>query len=394
MMTSQLPIFEGDFFADEVIANPLPVYREMRDLGPIVWMPKHDIWAAVHYAPVLEILRRPKLFISGRGLSLNDDVNRILIGSSLNSDGDRHRRQRSITAPAIMPDQLTDIAPMIDRSADSLADALAREGRFDAVADFARILPLSIVVELVGLPDHAKGKMLEWADATFNLFEGSNERSRASFPRLEELRDFLQEYGNPDALQNGGLARRIFEIAPTKGIPLEEAAQMMRDYIAPSLDTTISVAGYLAWHFAESPDQWQLVRKNDDLVENAVEETVRLTTPIRAFTRYVAADVEMHGVKMKEGQRVMVVYASANRDEAVFPDPDRFDVTRKTHRHVGFGQGPHMCMGMHLARLELASLVRSMARRVESWHLDGTPEVTMNNTIRAFASLPMRVKTC
>ena len=92
-MTSQLPIFEGDFFADEVIANPLPVYREMRDLGPIVWMPKHDIWAAVHYAPVLEILRRPKLFISGRGLSLNDDVNRILIGSSLNSDGDRHRRR-------------------------------------------------------------------------------------------------------------------------------------------------------------------------------------------------------------------------------------------------------------------------------------------------------------
>ena len=127
-----------------------------------------------------------------------------------------------------------------------------------------------------------------------------------------------------------------------------------------------------------------MIRQNDDLVENAVEETVRLTTPIRAFTRYVASDVDMHGFAMKEGQRVMVVYASANRDEAVFPDPDRFDVTRKTHRHVGFGQGPHMCMGMHLARLELAALIRSMAKRVDSWHLDGTPEVAMNNTIRAF----------
>ena len=391
---SGVPIFRGDFFADDVIANPLPMYREMRELGPIVWMAQHGIWAAVHHAPVLEILRKPKIFISGKGLSLNDVVNRILIGSSLNSDGDRHRRQRSITAPAIMPDQLTDIAPMIERAAETLADALVHEGRFDAVADFARILPLSIVVELVGLPDHAKGKMLEWADATFNLFEGSNERSRSSFPRLEELRDFLTEYGRPEALQNGGLAKRIFEIAPSKGIPLEEAAQMMRDYIAPSLDTTISVAGFLAWHFADSPDQWQLIRENDDLVENAVEETVRLTTPIRAFTRYVASNVEMHGVTMQEGQRVMVVYASANRDEAVFPDPDRFDVTRKTHRHVGFGQGPHMCMGMHLARLELAALIRSMAKRVGSWHLDGVPEVAMNNTIRAFSYLPVRVTPC
>ena len=137
-----------------------------------------------------------------------------------------------------------------------------------------------------------------------------------------------------------------------------------------------------------------MIRENDDLVENAVEETVRLTTPIRAFTRYVASNVEMHGVTMQEGQRVMVVYASANRDEAVFPDPDRFDVTRKTHRHVGFGQGPHMCMGMHLARLELAALIRSMAKRVESWHFDGVPKVAMNNTIRAFSYLPVRVTPC
>ncbi len=114
---------------------------------------------------------------------------------------------------------------------------------------------------------------------------------------------------------------------------------MLRDYIAPSLDTTISTAAYLAWHFADSPDQWQLVREDKSLIGNAVEEVVRLTTPIRAFSRYVAEDVEMHGVSMKQGQRVLIVYASANRDETVFPDADRFDVTRKTHRHLGFDPG-------------------------------------------------------
>ena len=193
-------------------------------------------------------------------------------------------------------------------------------------------------------------------------------------------------------MQHGGLARRIFDEAPGKGVPPEEAAQMLRDYIAPSLDTTISTAAYLAWHFADSPDQWQLIREDKSLIGNAVEEVVGLTTPIRAFPRYVAEDVEMHGVSMKQGQRVLVVYASANRDETVFPDADRFDVTRKTHWHPGFGQGPHMCMGMHLARLDLNVLARAMADRVASWHLDGAPQTAMNNTIRAFSCLPMRVE--
>ena len=102
-------------------------------------------------------------------------------------------------------------------------------------------------------------------------------------------------------MQRGGLARRIFDEAPGKGVPPEEAAQMLRDYIAPSLDTTISTAAYLTWHFADSPDQWQLIREDKSLIGNAVEEVVRLTIPIRAFSRYVAEDVEMHGVSMERG---------------------------------------------------------------------------------------------
>lgn len=316
---SASPVFEGDFFSDSVIADPLAAYRQMRETGPIVWLPENNVWAAVAYQPCLEILRKPKLFLSGRGLSLNDEVNNILIGSTLHSDADRHRRQRSITATAIMPDALTSLAPAIERAADDVAEAVCSAGRFDAVAEFASILPLSIVVDLVGLPAHGKARMLEWAAATFNLFEGFNERSRASFQGLRELRDFLNEFGKPEKMQHGGLARRIFDEAPGKGVAPDEAAQMLRDYIAPSLDTTISAAAFLAWHFSDAPDQWQLVREDESLVANAVEEVVRLTTPIRAFSRYVAEDVEMHGVSMKQGQRVLVVYASANRDETVFP---------------------------------------------------------------------------
>lgn len=319
-------------------------------------------------------------------------MNKLLKGSTLNSDGEDHKRQRAVTATPIMEQQLNFLKPYIHAASKTLADELVQKVHFDAVADFVRILPVSIVIELVGLPDHGKTKMLEWAAATFNLFEGYNERSEASFVKLRELREFLDIYGKPEHLQAGGLAKRIFEDAPKQGFTLEQSVQLMRDYIAPSLDTTISTAGFLAYYFATAPEQWEMLRADISKISNAVEEAVRLATPIRAFSRYVAEDIDFHGVTMKKGERVLAVYASANRDERIFENPDCFDIKRKTHMHLGFGQGKHMCMGMHLARLELKALMTSMASRVKTWHLEGERSVAMNNTIRAFEKLPIRIE--
>ena len=386
------PCYDVDFYSDEVINDPITAYRDMRALGPVVWLEANKCWAAVQHRPVLEILRKPKQFLSGEGLSLNPEVNKLLKGSTLNSDGEDHKRQRAVTATPIMEQQLNFLKPYIHAASKTLADELVQKVHFDAVADFVRILPVSIVIELVGLPDHGKTKMLEWAAATFNLFEGYNERSEASFVKLRELREFLDIYGKPEHLQAGGLAKRIFEEAPKQGFTLEQSAQLMRDYIAPSLDTTISTAGFLAYYFATAPEQWEMLRADISKISNAVEEAVRLATPIRAFSRYVAEDIDFHGVTMKKGERVLAVYASANRDERIFENPDCFDIKRKTHMHLGFGQGKHMCMGMHLARLELKALMTSMASRVKTWHLEGERSVAMNNTIRAFEKLPIRIE--
>ena len=386
------PVYDVDFYSDAFIADPLPHYRAMRALGPLVWLPHQSAYAAVQHRAVVDVLRAPDLFQSGQGLSLNDDVNKRLIGSTLNTDGDRHKRQRAITAKPIMPTPLKDLEPFIQRAAADLAALLCERGRFDAVHDFAQILPMSIVTELVGLPAHGKAKMLEWAAATFNLFDGFNQRSQDSFAELVDLRDFLDEYGQPEHLAPDGLARRIFDEAPKSGFSVDDAAQLMRDYINPSLDTTISAAGFFAYYFATCPDQWDAIREDVDLIDNAIEEIVRLSTPIRSLSRRVTRDTVYGDVDLRTGDRIMVVYASANRDESVFDNPDAFDVRRKTHKHVGFGHGKHMCMGLHLARLELKHLVREMRTRVNSWHLDGAPETAMNNTIRAFEQLPVRVE--
>jgi cytochrome P450/ferredoxin-NADP reductase len=387
-----LPVYSGDLYADEAIRDPYPLYAQLRALGPVVWLQQHQVYALPRYAEVASVLRQPLRFSSARGVSLNERTNRLLVGSTLNSDPPAHDTTRAITSQPLLPGALEAITPRIRRAADTLVAGLVQRGHFDAVADFAQHLPVTIVAELVGLPDAARHKMLTWASATFNLFGPDNARAQAAFDDLRDLKAFLDEHGRPDKLKPGGWAQRIFQVGAERGLSLETCAQLMRDYINPSLDTTISATAQAIKFFADAPDQWALVRARPDLIPNAVEEVVRLATPIRAFTRYVAEDCEIAGVPLAQGERVMVMFASANRDGRKFTDPDRFDITRDVHDHLGFGSGVHMCMGMHLARLEIVSLLQALARRAQSLALAGEPVVAMNNTIRAYAALPVVVQ--
>ncbi|WP_298862133.1 cytochrome P450/oxidoreductase [uncultured Sulfitobacter sp.] len=384
------PSLDIDFYSDAVILDPYPVYAQLRELGPVVYLPQHDMYALARYDEVSEVLRQPLRFVSSRGVSPIQKVNDILVGSTLNSDPPEHDRTRAVTSEPLLPGALKEIEPMLEKAANGLIDTLCQRGEFDAIADFAQFLPVTIVAELVGLPVDS-AQMLKWASATFNLFGTENARTDQAFKDLTNLRDFLLEYGRPEKLKEGGWAKRIFDVGAERGIPYKTCAQLMRDYINPSLDTTISTTGQIVKFFADQPDQWDLIREDASLIPNAVEEAVRMATPIRAFTRYAIEDSEIAGHAIPAGKRVIVIYASANRDHRKFPDPDRFDVTRDVHDHLGFGQGVHMCMGMHLARREIILLIEALRRRVERFELTDAPVVAMNNTIRAYASMPVKV---
>ncbi|MEZ5658281.1 MAG: cytochrome P450 [Burkholderiaceae bacterium] len=386
-----VPAYETDIFDDAVILDPMPHYEAMRELGPVVWLPSQEVFAVARYAEVTRVLRDPLTFVSSKGLSLQNKVNDILVGSTLNSDPPAHDRTRAVTGAPLLPGALTEHADRIESAAENLIEALVARGEFDAVADLAHYLPVTIVAELVGLPDAGTGNLFKWASATFNLFGPDNPRARAAFDDLKELREFLNIYGRPGKLKEGGWADRIFRVGPQRGIPVETCAQLMRDYINPSLDTTISATGQAIWFFAQNPDQWDIVRADPTLIDNAIEETVRLATPIRALSRYAIRDAEIAGVPIPQGSRVLVIYASANRDPRKYTDPDRFDVRRDVHDHVGFGHGVHMCMGMHLARLEIRCLLHALARRVERFEMTAEPTIALNNSIRALATLPVRV---
>jgi cytochrome P450/ferredoxin-NADP reductase len=388
----KIPESSIDFFSDEVILNPYSFYSELRALGPVVYLTKNNLYALSRYQEVSSVLRQPLRFVSSKGLSPIQKVNDFLIGSTLNSDPPEHDESRAVTSEPLLPGALKAIEPKIKSAADGLVDVLCERQQIDAVTDLAQFLPLSIVVELVGLPDKAGAdNMLKWASATFNLFGTANSRTASAFDDLAELGRFLQEYGRPEKLKSGGWAKRIFDIGPERGLSKEKCAKLMRDYIAPSLDTTISTTAQIIKFFADYPEQWQKIRQDASLIPNAVEEAVRMATPIRAFTRYAIEASEIAGHTIPEGERVLVIYASANRDERKFNNPDQFDVTRDVHDHVGFGQGVHMCMGMHLARREIILLLEALRRRVEKFELTSEPTISLNNTIRAYSSLPVKL---
>lgn len=389
----QAQVCDVDFYAECTIADPISAYNSMLKAGPVVWLEANRMYAICGHSELVASLRNHECFSSAKGVSVDDEINKFLIGSSLNSDPPQHDVSRSITFAPLSPKSLRHIKERVEDEAEYIVEKLVNAGEFDAASDLAPYLPLTIVRDLVGLGPNGKDKMLEWGAATFELMGWPGDRRANALENLKQLRGFLEDPQTLKNLSEEGWARRATRLGIEGGMDPKRAAELMRDYIAPSLDTTISTIAYAIMLFARNPEQWQKLRDNRDLVKNAVEEIVRLNTPIRAFTRYVTQDIEVAGTTLIKGSRVLMVFGAANRDPLRFPEPNVFDIERKTIGHVGFGQGVHACLGMNLARLEIVSLLNSLADRVRQFTLSGPVVAGVNSTIHSLASVPVKVTT-
>ncbi len=391
MMTATAPICDLDFYADAHVADPVAAYRRMLERGPVVWLPQNGLHAVCGHNALTSCLRNHRVFRSGKGVSVNEDVNAFLTGSTLNSDPPAHDNSRAITFAPLTPRALENVRAQVEAQSRIIADKVCKMGRFDAVSDLATYLPLTIVRDLVGLGEGGKDNMLNWAGATFELMGDPKSRRAEAMAQLASLRAFLDDPDVLNGLSADGWANRATQAAIEAGVPAAKAVTLMRDYIAPSLDTTISAIGYGVMLFAQNPEQWDKLRADRSLMRNAVEEIVRLNTPIKAFTRWVAEDIEVAGTTLHKDTRALMVYGAANRDAAKFDNPHSFDITRNTRGHLGFGHGVHACLGMHLARLEMTTLFDVLADRISRFTLLEEPVPAINSTIHALARLDVEV---
>ncbi len=384
------PVCAVDFYSREAIENPAETYKEMLAGGPVVWLEPNKMYAINSHAAVTAALRNYKHFSSARGVSIDDATNRLIVGSTLNSDPPQHDITRKITFAPLSTKALEEVRERISEQASYIVEKVVNQGVFDAATELAPHLPLTVVRDLVGLGDHGRKNMLAWGAATFELMGDPGERRTAAIDCLKQMRTFLKDHETLEQLDTNGWARRAITTGINQGMEATQAAELMRDYIAPSLDTTISSITYAIYLFARNPEQWTKLRRDRSLVKNAVEEIVRLNTPIKAFSRYVTKDTDVVGFQIKKGCRVLLVYGAANRDAQRFEEPDKFDITRRVTGHLGFGHGVHACLGMHLARLEISTLLLALAERVDRFEIAGDLRTGINSTIHSLASVPVR----
>lgn len=384
--TRRTPSLHIDLYSRSALEDSSEVFRQIREAGPIVWLPRHRMWAMGGFAEVRAALRDDERFRSADGVAANAVANRAGRLTTLSSDDEVHTRRRKVLMQSLGAKALGAIEGTLDAEAAQIVDARLDGRPFDAVTELAAGLPVRVVADLVGVRVESD-QMLGWAAGTFNALGPLNARTLATVRSSLGLLHYTRRLSR-DRVIPGSWAASVFDAADRGELSAAEARTMVIDFVAPSLDTTILATAHLLRLLAQHPEQWQQLREQPDLIPAAVVEAVRLASPIRGFTRKLARDAEIGGTQLRAGDRVALLYGAANFDERQFPAPSRFDLHRPKGAHLGWGNGPHTCVGIHLAKLEMRTLLRAMVPRVLEIHVEGEPRRLRNNTLQGIASMP------
>ncbi|MFI8529703.1 cytochrome P450 [Streptomyces aquilus] len=387
---TEIPVYHPDLYSASAIRDTYPHYAALRHLGPVVWLSKHKVYALPRYAECKQVLLDDTTFVSSGGVALNPVANRVGQGTTLFSDGDDHARRRSLLAHRLTPRALRTMKDMVDQQAVAVVEAAVARRTVDAV-EVATALPMSVVPDLVGWPRQGREHLLRWAGATFDALGPLNCQAVRTLPASVGMMRYARGVVRDRSVLDSSLGHDLLRAADDGRIMPAECATMMIDYLAPSLDTTISAISSALHLFATHPEQWRLLKADPDLVSNAVNEVVRYESPIRGFSRTTAHDTDVAGIPLPKGSRVLVLYGSANRDPLEWDDPDTFDIRRDAARQLGFGQGTHGCAGQGLARMETSAILRALAEKVDRIEPAGTPEWALNNVIHRLERLPLEL---
>jgi cytochrome P450 len=389
--TAGVPVYKPDIYSVNAIVNPYPHYRRLRDLGPIVWLTKHKVYALPRYAESRAVLLDDKTFLSGHGVALNRIANRISRGTTLNSDGVEHDQRRKLLAHRLLPRSLRAISASVDATAAAVVAAALNKGEIDGVNDLAAALPLAVVPDLIGWPRDQRDHLIEWGGATFDVLGPLNWQAIKAMPGAFRMLLFARRVVRQRTFLPGSMADELLLAADQGELSHAECPALMVDYLAPSIDTTMSAISNALYLFASHPDQWQLLKDEPTLMANAINEVLRYEPPLRAFARRAGQPTEIGGVRIRSGARVLVMYASANRDEREWEQPAVFDITRDAGRQIGFGQGAHACAGQSLARLETTAMLRALIERVDRIEVTSSPTWAINNIIHRHERLPLKL---
>jgi cytochrome P450 len=391
-MTAVLP--DIDPFSLEVLRDPYPTHRLLREAGPVVRLERPGIWATARYAPVRAALLDPEAFCSSAGVGISDfrkEPPWRPPSLLLEADPPAHTRARRVVAGVLSAAALRRLTEEFMRVADEFVARLAHGAPFDAMAEIATAYPLRVFSEAVGVREDGCEHLLRWGRMVFNGFGPRNQPFLDAFANADGTREWIMEQCREENLRPGGMGAEIHARAAEAGYSPADAAMLVRSFLSAGIDTTAHGLGNALWCFARYPRQYELLRAVPERAREAFEEVLRFEAPVQTFFRTTTRDVGLDGVAIPGGEKVLLFIGAAGRDPRQWPDPDIFDITRRTTGHVGFGFGIHACVGMAMARLEGEAILTAVARHVAAIEPAGTPRRMLNNTLRGLATLPLRL---
>jgi cytochrome P450 family 142 subfamily A polypeptide 1 len=377
----------------EFYVDPFAAYRWLRDNEPVFWDPVQRIWGVSRYADVVEVEKNTKRYSSLWGSRPRTDQRED--SSMINKDDPDHQQQRMLVARQFTPRAVKQIEDDVRSVVTELIDAIATKGTCEVVDALAARLPAIVIGDKLGYPRELWSEVRDWSEITMfeagqTTVDGSSQprspKSEAAIGEFaaETMRIIAERRAEPrnDLISVWAHSNDGDEPWTDKQI-LEECILLLDG----GAETTRTVVGSIVRELALQPDQRQiLIDRPEVLGATGVEEFIRWVSPILNMRRTVTEDHELHGNQLHSGDEVLLMYSSANRDERVFDDPDRFDVTRAHNHHVAFGFGTHFCLGASLARLELRVMFEELLRRIPDWRLvPGTePKILPATFTRAY----------
>jgi cytochrome P450 len=392
------------------------VFKQLRNESPMHWneeeAPQSGFYSVTRYHDIVKILRDPATFTSERFTNLEevDAEQEEARRSLLETDGTRHRALRRILQGEFTPQAVAKYETFLRGLTATTLDKAFAKGSFDFVEEVAADFPINVLVRLLDVPMEDAGQLIDWgnrmigfddpehADVLINSAESEKYRL-VPFKSPAALELF--EYGDALAKERRGkggtdLISRLVNTEPSDGIPLSE-----RDFhtnflllVVAGNETTRHTISHTMRNLIQNPDQLAYLQENPDKIEWAVEEFLRFASPVYHFRRTATKDVDFNGVHIKAGQKVVPWFASGNRDENVFENPDKMDVTRNPNEHMTFGRGgPHMCLGNALARIELRVMFEELIRRVDKVEQVGEIDYLRSNFVHGIKRFQVKVTT-
>ena len=383
---------------------PYEIFRDLRDNNPVSHHEHEEYdggyWVIARHDDVQSVSRNPEVwrnspapFVEVPPGSPPEPEMDLLI----NLDGSEHIQMRKLVNKGFTPRRVKALEEKLQARTDSIIGNLADRSSADLVHDLALWLPLHVIADMVGVPEDDRAQVFGWTETTFGFdpnvtMEDRNQAMTDMFLYADALCRERQENPQDDLLS-------ILLDAEIEGHRLTQfqisSFFMLLQNAGSETTRNLITTGTLA--LLEHPEQLEKLRSNLDLLPTAIEELLRYVTPVMYFSRQAKQDTEVGGVPIKEGERVVLSYVSANRDERAFDEPDDLDVTRSPNDHVAFGAGgPHFCLGASLARIEARIMFEAIITRFEGLDVDGNPDDmprVHSNLIDGFAELPIKWKS-